>query len=86
MLPFKSVTRLTVVSKAALTWSKCCYCTVSDMSPTAAFLVPVDKAKEFVQRSMIAVGTKVDHAKALAEVLILADQRGHYSHGLNRLG
>lgn len=55
-------------------------------SDEAAYLVSVKDAKNFVERSMVAVGTKKEHARALADVLILADQRGHYSHGLNRLG
>ena len=50
------------------------------------FIIKVDDAKNFVKDSMIAVGTKVSHAQALADLLVLADQRGHYSHGLNRLG
>ena len=50
------------------------------------YLVSVDDAKLFVRESMEAVGTKHCQAQALAELLVLADQRGHYSHGLNRLG
>lgn len=34
---------------------------------------------------MIKAGTCVEHAKSLAECLIAADKRGHYSHGLSRL-
>jgi LDH2 family malate/lactate/ureidoglycolate dehydrogenase len=34
----------------------------------------------------VAVGTKDDHAKSLASCLIAGDARGHFSHGLNRLG
>ncbi|XP_034031894.1 uncharacterized oxidoreductase YjmC-like isoform X2 [Thalassophryne amazonica] len=34
---------------------------------------------------MTAVGTKPNHAKSLAEVLVAGDHRGHYSHGLNRM-
>ncbi|XP_072290681.1 uncharacterized oxidoreductase YjmC-like [Eucyclogobius newberryi] len=34
---------------------------------------------------MTAVGTKPHHARSLAEVLVEADHRGHYSHGLNRM-
>lgn len=34
---------------------------------------------------MLSVGTEADHAAQLADNLIVADQRGHYSHGLNRL-
>lgn len=50
------------------------------------YIVSIKDAQKFVVKSMEAVGTKVTHAEALAEVLVLADQRGHYSHGLNRLG
>ncbi|XP_067935442.1 uncharacterized oxidoreductase YjmC-like isoform X2 [Watersipora subatra] len=49
------------------------------------YLVKVEDAKHFVKESMMAVGEKASHAQGLADVLILADQRGHYSHGLNRL-
>lgn len=36
-------------------------------------------------RCMITAGAKPDHAQSLAAALILADYRGHFSHGLNRL-
>jgi LDH2 family malate/lactate/ureidoglycolate dehydrogenase len=36
-------------------------------------------------RCMLAVGTKQEHAKSLADCLIMGDERGHFSHGLNRL-
>lgn len=35
---------------------------------------------------MIAVGTSRYAASALAELLTEADYRGHFSHGMNRLG
>ena len=35
---------------------------------------------------MTSVGTSSEHAEALADVLITGDLRGHFSHGLNRLG
>lgn len=35
---------------------------------------------------MVAVGTQPHHARSLAEVLVEGDHRGHYSHGLNRMG
>lgn len=31
-------------------------------------------------------GACEDHARQMTEVLIEGDVRGHYSHGLNRLG
>lgn len=48
-------------------------------------IVSPEEARNFVQRCMVAVGTHQDHADSLAELLVVADQRGHYSHGLNRL-
>lgn len=50
------------------------------------YIVKIEDAKNFVVSSMVAIGTQPSHAQALADVLVLADQRGHYSHGLNRLG
>ena len=49
-------------------------------------IVPADEVRSFVVRCMGAVGTKASHAESLAELLVTADERGHYSHGLNRLG
>ena len=44
------------------------------------------EVKSFIERSMMAVGTKPSHAASLADNLTMADYRGHLSHGLNRLG
>ena len=44
------------------------------------------EVKFFIERSMMAVGTKPSHATSLADNLTMADYRGHFSHGLNRLG
>ncbi|XP_028390797.1 uncharacterized protein LOC114515694 [Dendronephthya gigantea] len=52
----------------------------------ASRLVTVDEVSRFVQRCMCSVGTNSDHARQLAELLVAADCRGHFSHGLNRLG
>lgn len=41
--------------------------------------------KKFVVECMSKVGTPENEAAQLADLLILADQRGHYSHGMNRL-
>ena len=49
-------------------------------------LVVVSEVTAFVQRCMEAVGAAAPHAASLAEVILAADERGHYSHGLNRLG
>ncbi|XP_071954795.1 uncharacterized oxidoreductase YjmC-like isoform X2 [Antedon mediterranea] len=48
-------------------------------------IVPVEEARSFIQRCMVATGTRESHANDLAEVLVTADHRGHYSHGMNRL-
>ncbi|XP_015193811.1 uncharacterized oxidoreductase YjmC-like [Lepisosteus oculatus] len=48
-------------------------------------LVLQSEVQSFIERCMIAVGTKVSHARALADVLVEGDRRGHYSHGLNRM-
>lgn len=48
--------------------------------------VPVAEVLRYATDCMVSVGVKKDHATALAEVLVAADHRGHYSHGLNRLG
>ncbi len=49
-------------------------------------VVPVDEVKRFIVRCMVAVGTPEASAELIAEVLTMADYRGHFSHGLNRLG
>ena len=48
--------------------------------------VPNAEVKRFIVDCMTKVGTKRTHAASLAENLTAADYRGHYSHGLNRLG
>lgn len=48
--------------------------------------VAVNEVESFVERCMSAVGTPLEHCKALAQVLVAGDARGHFSHGLNRLG
>ena len=48
-------------------------------------IVEKDEMENFMERCMLAVNTKPDHAKSLASCLIAGDHRGHFSHGLNRL-
>lgn len=48
-------------------------------------VVALEEMHQFVIRCMEAVGTKQEHASALADLLVAADYRGHFSHGLNRL-
>lgn len=49
-------------------------------------VIAVPEVRRFIADAMRAVGTASDRADLLAEVLVEADYRGHYSHGLNRLG
>lgn len=44
------------------------------------------EAEAFIKRCMTAVKTNPKHAEQLAQCLVAADYRGHYSHGFNRLG
>ncbi|KAL7643190.1 UNVERIFIED_CONTAM: hypothetical protein RMT77_006480 [Armadillidium vulgare] len=47
--------------------------------------VKPEEVKRFMVECMLSVGTSKAHATQLADVLVAADLRGHYSHGLNRL-
>lgn len=49
-------------------------------------LVGLEECRRFVVDCMRAVQTPAAHAEQLAELLVDADYRGHYSHGMNRLG
>lgn len=49
-------------------------------------LIKKAEVQGFIERCMVAVGTQPHHAHSLAEVLVEGDHRGHYSHGLNRMG
>lgn len=52
----------------------------------AGKLVSVAEVSAFIIRCMTSVGTPEEHAASLADILVTADYRGHFSHGLNRLG
>ncbi|XP_052776820.1 uncharacterized oxidoreductase YjmC-like [Mya arenaria] len=61
-------------------------CKLSDFTPENRWdAVPKSEVERFIIDCMIKVGTKRDHAVSLANNLMTADYRGHYSHGLNRL-
>uniref|UniRef100_A0A914WA09 Malate dehydrogenase n=1 Tax=Plectus sambesii TaxID=2011161 RepID=A0A914WA09_9BILA len=49
-------------------------------------VVSKKELRQFVLNCMKAAGSPADHANQLADILITSDYRGHYSHGLNRLG
>ncbi len=48
-------------------------------------LVDPQEARDFIKRCIVKAGSTPEHAACLADVVIAADLRGHYSHGLNRL-
>jgi hypothetical protein len=50
------------------------------------FLIKKNDMEDFMRRCMLKAGSKPSHADSLASCLIAADYRGHFSHGLNRLG
>jgi LDH2 family malate/lactate/ureidoglycolate dehydrogenase len=56
------------------------------MATDGESIVPEKELHGFVVRCMKAVGTNSEHASVLADLIVAADTRGHYSHGLNRLG
>ena len=47
-------------------------------------VIEIIEMEIFLTKCMVSVGTKESHAKILANCLITADTRGHFSHGLNR--
>ena len=49
-------------------------------------LVAPDSVRSFCERSLTRAGADSRHAASLSELLVAADTRGHFSHGLNRLG
>lgn len=49
-------------------------------------VIAVHEVRKFIVSSLKAAGGYPAQCKDLADVLIAADVRGHYSHGLNRLG
>lgn len=52
----------------------------------AVVTVAVPEVTDFIKRCMMSIGTPDEHASSLADILVTADYRGHFSHGLNRLG
>ena len=55
------------------------------MAETTKYVVPCEELRAFVIRCMETVGTRSAHASDLSDLLVAADYRGTYTHGLNRL-
>lgn len=66
---------ITIPKKTCTTRTKCIYSQV-----------PPAEVRRFMVACLAAVGVSEDKALQMAEVLVAADDRGHFSHGLNRLG
>jgi len=48
-------------------------------------IVSVDESRRFMVDCFTASKSSASHAKQMADLLVEADYRGHYSHGMNRL-
>lgn len=83
-----AASRALLSTKRLLSGSSLNFCTKSGLTMAAAegILVERQEMKSFITRCMEKVGTEKTHAEALADVLVAGDYRGHFSHGLNRLG
>ncbi|XP_055344795.1 uncharacterized oxidoreductase YjmC-like [Paramacrobiotus metropolitanus] len=83
----KSSCRITCHLERAIAARNMATINQTDVSPSAAtpIVVPSAEATSFIQRCMEKVGTHPEHARQLADVLVMGDHRGHFSHGLNRL-
>lgn len=49
-------------------------------------IIPNDEVKRFVKECAIAAGANEENACQLATILVAADEKGYYTHGINRLG
>lgn len=47
--------------------------------------IRTDEVKRFMVDCFVAVKTPKKHAELMADLLVAADYRGHFSHGMNRL-
>lgn len=54
-------------------------------SPSKRDFIPIDEVKRFIVDCFVAVKTPHDHAEMMADLLAVADYRGHFSHGMNRI-
>ncbi|VDL87602.1 unnamed protein product [Nippostrongylus brasiliensis] len=59
---------------------------ISTTAEPGDLIVPKSEVMRYMTEVMKSVKVNPSHCQQLAEVLMEADIRGHYSHGLNRLG
>ncbi|XP_055343934.1 uncharacterized oxidoreductase YjmC-like [Paramacrobiotus metropolitanus] len=48
-------------------------------------VVEIDEARDFIERCLRKLRVSQSHAAQMGDLLVTADHRGHFSHGLNRL-
>lgn len=48
-------------------------------------VIAISEAKRFMVDCFVALKTHKKHAEIMADLLVAADCRGHFSHGLNRI-
>lgn len=48
-------------------------------------VIPIGEVKRFIVDCFTALKTPTKHAESMADLLVAADYRGHFSHGMNRL-
>ncbi|XP_055295358.1 uncharacterized oxidoreductase YjmC isoform X2 [Sitodiplosis mosellana] len=48
-------------------------------------IIPIAEAQRFIVDCFQSLKVPVSHAKLMADLLVAADYRGHFSHGMNRL-
>nr|CAB3262821.1 uncharacterized protein LOC100183774 [Phallusia mammillata] len=63
---------------------RACYSNM-ESAKSETLCIPMQSAKAFVKNCITAAGASNNHANDMAELLVTADYRGHFSHGLNRL-
>lgn len=56
------------------------------MATEGDIVISKTELHDFAVRCVVAAGADPNHATDLADVLLTADYRGHFSHGMNRLG
>lgn len=48
-------------------------------------MIAIEEARRFMIDCFLKSKTSAENAKAMADLLVEADYRGHFSHGMNRL-
>jgi len=47
--------------------------------------IPIERVRAFVERALGSVGVRPEDARIVTDVLVEADMRGIFSHGISRL-